>query len=115
MTVLQWLALSFQAFAAHPLTSKAAFTDYIQMQKILHGDTANKLSNNYHEARQMINPYLIQPKVYHVCVNDCIICKDNGKTSYAHLDSCPQCKEPRYASNVLENVKLHDVYFTIYW
>ena len=57
VTVLEWLALNFQAFAAHPSTSKAAFTDYLRMQKMLYGGTAENLPNNYHEGPRLSRLY----------------------------------------------------------
>lgn len=42
----------------------------------------------------MIKHLLIPLYKYDVCVNDCVVYRDN--TEFAGLQSCPKCKEPRY-------------------
>lgn len=90
-TVLHALVSYFYWFSQSPGISKEALSSMLSMQYSLlpHG---NKLPQSYNEALNAIEPYLVQPVVYHVCKNDCIVFR-NG---HAHLSECPKCHHSRY-------------------
>ncbi|XP_021374850.1 uncharacterized protein LOC110464114 [Mizuhopecten yessoensis] len=46
MTKLEWLCYQFHRFVSHPSMSKAAFTQNLQVQKIIHNDKDNIQNNN---------------------------------------------------------------------
>jgi len=54
----------------------------------------NNLPSSYEAALAAIEPYLVQPIVYDVCPNDCIIFRGKDKS----LLECPLCGSKRYIS-----------------
>ena len=56
---------------------------------------SNNLPTSYEAALSAIEPYLVQPIVYDVCKNDCIIYRQE----YASLSACPKCGSGRYISD----------------
>lgn len=104
-TVLQWLALNFSMFVAHPAISKAAFTHNIQVQKVTHGDVTNTLPSSYYEARKLLDPYVVKKVVFDVCVNECVIFRNSGTLQCADMLQCPVCGENRYNTNSSSKTK----------
>ena len=93
LTVLQALVKYFSWFCEHPSISKTALSSMLTMQKsMLPPD--NSLPASYEAALSAIEPYLVQPVVYDVCKNDCIIYRNE----HASLSSCPKCGSGRYIS-----------------
>ncbi|WAR04472.1 hypothetical protein MAR_019841 [Mya arenaria] len=109
MTILQWLAMNFALFVAHPAMSKAAFTHNLHVQKITHGDTANMLPSSYYEARKLINPYVVKKIVFDVCINECVIFRNSATSQYADLFNCPVCGEKRYANSSCDSKQSRQV------
>ena len=95
LTVLQWLFMNFHYFTQHPSISKAAFSDNLRLQARVH-KSVTSLPASYHEAKQLIKPYLVEKIVFDVCINDCIVYRNSPKYHYAKLDQCPVCNEGRY-------------------
>lgn len=105
LTVLQWLFMNFHYFTGHPSISKAAFSDNLRLQARVH-KSVTSLPASYHEAKQLIKPYLVEKIVFDVCINDCIVYRNSSKYHYAELDQCPVCNEGRYVqrpSAMIEN------------
>ncbi|XP_069109797.1 uncharacterized protein [Argopecten irradians] len=103
ITILQWIALNFEVFSSHPSISKTAFSSFLNMQASIYGsrfsDTCIKLPRSYYEARKVIAPYLTKKKIFHACVNDCLLFRDSEKYNYANLTLCPKCGESRFVDN----------------
>ena len=90
-TVLTALVEHFHWFTQHPGISKDALSSMLAMQhKFL--PTGNNLPSSYEAALRTIEPYLIQPVVYDVCRNDCIV----FRKEYESLVKCPKCDSGRY-------------------
>ena len=89
VTVLQWLAMNFSLFTSHPAISKSTFSDYLQVQNILKSSNIEeiKMPSSYKEARSMIEPFLVQKKIYKFCVNNCIAFRNENR----NLKECPKC------------------------
>ncbi|KAL5015772.1 hypothetical protein ScPMuIL_005361 [Solemya velum] len=96
VTLLQWLFYQFHMFVSHPSMSKSAFTHNLQVQKIVQNDKENLLPSTYYQARRLVDPFIVKKKNFSVCVNDCVIFRNNDKYAYADLVQCPVCKEDRY-------------------
>lgn len=59
----------------------------------------NSLPSSYHQVKSLISNELIQLETIHVCVNDCMLFRDEN----ANADHCVQCGEGRYkACDILE-------------
>ena len=94
ITVLQTLAHYFTWFTEHPGISKDALSS---MLSLLHNSIlppGNFLPDTYEAALKAVQSYLVQPIVYHVCPNDCIIFRG----SFVDLLHCPECHSARYVS-----------------
>jgi len=92
ITVLQALAQIFQWFTAHPGTSKEAVSELLSMQHNVLLPKGNLLPESYYDAHQLIEPFLIEPEVFHACEKDCILYRKEHKEAVV----CPQCNSPRY-------------------
>jgi hypothetical protein len=95
ITVLEAIAQHMLWFTDHPGTSKDALSSILHMQhhKIL--PQPNFLPDSYSAALRIIEPFLVQPLVFDVCPNDCIIFRG----TYATLTECPICNAQRYKRN----------------
>ena len=95
MSVLQSLAELFDWFTSHPGSRKESLSDILHMQhhSLLPAD--NLLPDNYRSALAVIKPFLIQPIIFHVCPNDCILFRDQ----YSVLTRYPICGMNRYKHN----------------
>jgi len=89
--VLQAVAEHFEWFTSHPGTSKEALSELLQME---HNTLpkGNLLPATYYSAYKLIEPFLLKPKVYHACPNDCII----FHKEYTNAITCPKCASARY-------------------
>ena len=86
ITVLDALVNQFHWFSQHPGVSKEALSSALAMQyKFL--PTPNNLQSIYEAALSTIKPYLVQPIVYDVCKNDCVV----FRLEYESLRECPKC------------------------
>ncbi len=94
LTVLQALVQYFTWFCEHPGMSKGALSAMFFMQHHTFLPKGNKLPDSYDVALRAIEPYLVEPVVYHVCPNDCVIFSN----LYAELSKCPKCGSGRYIS-----------------
>ncbi len=65
--VLQALVKHFHWFSSHPGISKEALSSMLAMEHGLLPD-GNKIPRSYEEALKCIEPYLVQPVVYDVCI-----------------------------------------------
>ena len=90
-TVLHALVKHFHWFSDHPGISKEALSSMLKMEHSLL-PPGNNLPCSYKTALSAIEPYLVQPQVFDVCENDCIIFRNE----YAQLTECPKCLSPRY-------------------
>ena len=80
VTYLHW-------FSSHPSISKEALSDILRMEhyevlplsdilRMEHYEVlpqGNRLPSSYHDAMKLVEPFLIQPIVFHVCSNDCVL------------------------------------------
>lgn len=103
-TILQWLAMNFLLFTSHPSISKETFTDNLKMQKRFQSAPDDSLPSTYYEARKLITPFLVKKIKYDVCINDCIVYKNNEILKYADLQKCPKCGEDRFSLSKRGNV-----------
>ncbi|MEW8547304.1 MAG: hypothetical protein AB2693_27670, partial [Candidatus Thiodiazotropha sp.] len=98
--LLHWLAMNFMLFISHPSTSNASFTHNLQIQKMTHNDTQNILPSSYHDARKLIDPYVVQKQKFDVCINECVIFWQSALgTDRSNDFSCPVCGEDRYQNS----------------
>lgn len=88
--MLHALVKHFHWFSEHPGISKEALSS-MEHSFLPPG---NKLPSTYDAALCAIEPYLVQPIVYDVCKNDCIV----FRKEHMHLTECPKCDSPRYIS-----------------
>lgn len=73
VTIMDALVKHLSWFSEHPCISKDALSDVLSMEhnEILpHG---NNLPSSYNDVMRVIEPFLIQPIVFHACPNDCVI------------------------------------------
>lgn len=92
-TVLEALVKYFHWFSQHPGISKEALSSMLEMQRSFLPDD-NNLPNSYEAALRAIEPYLVEPTVYDVCINDCVV----FRKEYASNVECPKCGSGRYIS-----------------
>ena len=90
-TVLHALIKHFHWFSEHPGISKESLSSLLSMEQS-YLPPGNKLPPTYDAALNVIEPYLVQPIVFHACKNDCII----YRKECAHLSECPKCGNSRY-------------------
>lgn len=93
-SVLQSLVKYFCWFCEHPGISKSALSSMLTMQQSML-PPGNNLPTSYEAALSAIEPYLVQPIVYDVCQNDCVI----FRREHASLLECPKCGSKRYLSD----------------
>ena len=55
---------------------------------------ANQLPSSYEAAMKIVEPFLINPIIFHACPNDCIIFW--GK--YTDAEQCPKCQSNRFTT-----------------
>lgn len=92
-SVLHTLVKYFCWFSEYPGISKESFSSMLALQSTLLPNE-NNLLTSYETGRRTIEPHLIQPVIYDVCKNDCIVFKGlNGS-----LAACPKCGCDRYIS-----------------
>lgn len=92
ITLLEAIAKHLLWFTEHPGTSKLALTSILELQHhhiLPHG---NILPDSYRSAMKLVNDFLIQPLVFDVCPNDCIIFRGDA----AYMENCPHCGANRY-------------------
>ena len=82
-------------FSEHPGISKEALSDVLRIEHNEILPSGNKLPSSYNDALKLVEPFLIQPIVFHACPKDCII----FRKEFADLETCPFCKSPRYTKN----------------
>lgn len=92
-TLLEAVTQHLHVFSTNHGMSKSALTDVLKTEKRTLPQP-NNLPASYKEAKDLIKHLLIPLYKYDVCVNDCVVYRDN--TEFAGLQSCPKCKEPRY-------------------
>ena len=95
LSVVQTLVQYFRWFCEHPGISKEALSSMLAMQHTSVLPPGNQLPSSYEAALRAIEPYLVQPIVYDVCPNDCIIFRGD----YESLSECPKCGCARYISD----------------
>lgn len=90
-TLLEALIYVFDWFSSHPSLSKEAFSNSLQLwHEIL--PEGNLLPTSYKQAYRIIKPYLVSEVIFHVCINDCVLFRNDLKDSV----TCPKCNEPRF-------------------
>ena len=94
LTVLQAHVKYFSWLCQHPSISKTALSSMLTMQKSML-PPSNSLPASYEAALSAIEPYLVQPVVYDVCRNDCVIYRNE----HASLSACPKCGSGRYITD----------------
>ncbi|XP_031573366.1 uncharacterized protein LOC116307318 [Actinia tenebrosa] len=92
-TLMETMIYLFDWFSSHPSLSKEAFSKILQLWHTILPE-GNLLPTNYQQAYRIIKPFLVPEIVFHVCVNDCVLFRDDYKDDI----TCPKCKEPRFRS-----------------
>lgn len=92
VTIMDALVKYFAWFSEHPGISKEALSDILSMEHREILPPGNKLPPSYTEAMKLVEPYLVQPIVFHVCPNDCLVFRGD----YTSLDVCTICGASRY-------------------
>ena len=77
ITLLQAIAEHFHWFTKHPGTSKQALSELLYMQHHTILPKVNILPHSYQKAIRIVKSYLVEPTVYDVCPNDCIIYRNH--------------------------------------
>ena len=65
-------------FSEHPGISKEALSDILKLEHAEVLPPGNKLPASYDDAMKLVEPFLIQPFVFHACPNDCIVSIQRG-------------------------------------
>jgi hypothetical protein len=94
-SVLQTLVNCFQWFCEHPGISKEALSSMLAMQKSLL-PAPNNLPGSYETALHVIEPHIVTPVSYDICVNDCIL----FRKQFSGLTKCPDCGADRKSGQV---------------
>ena len=89
------LAMLFSWFGAFPGLSKEAFSRLLYLLHTFILPPGNILPTTYDSAHSIISPFIVSPKEYHCCINDCIVYHKH----YEDLTECPKCNSNRYKSN----------------
>lgn len=92
LSLMDALVKYLKWFSEHPGISKEALSDVLRLEHNEILPSGNKLPSSYADAVKLVEPFLIQPILFHVCPNDCIIFRNE----HAHLDTCPVCGASRY-------------------
>ena len=79
-------------FSEHPGISKQALSDILKLQHNEILPAGNKLPQSYNDALKLIEPFLIQPILFHACPQDCMI----FRKQFTDLIACPCCGSSRY-------------------
>ena len=95
LTVMDAVVKHLAWFSEHPGLSKEALSDILEMEHCEVLPSGNQLPSSYGEAMKIVEPFLIQPIMFHACPNDCIIYRGD----YTTLNSCPVCGISLYDSN----------------
>ena len=96
VSVLEAVTHHMHWFTQHPGTSKDALSSILHMQHTKVLPQPNLLPDSYSAAMKLIEPFLIQPLVFDVCPNDCMIFRG----AYATDTECPFCTSKRYKANL---------------
>lgn len=92
ITVMDAVVKHLAWFSEHPGLSKEAFSDILKMQHYEILPSGNRLPASYSDAMKLVEPFLIQPIIFHACPNDCIVFRGD----YIALDTCTVCGASRY-------------------
>ena len=92
LTVMDALVKHLSWFSEHPSISKEALSDVLRMEHLEILPPGNNLPSSYNDAMKVIEPFLIQPIMFHACPNDCIIFRGD----HTDLETCPTCGANRY-------------------
>jgi len=79
-------------FSEHPGISKEALSDILRLQHSEILPAGNKLPPSYNDALKLVEPFLIQPIIFHACPQDCMI----FRKKYKDVMVCPYCGSSRY-------------------
>lgn len=93
LSLLNALVKYFKWYSEHPGISKEALSDILRLEHSEVLPSGNKLPSSFTDAMKLVEPFLIQPILFHACPNDCIIFRNE----YAHLDVCPVCGASHHA------------------
>ena len=96
ITEFQAVSILTSWFTLHPGISKSAFDRLLYLLHTHLLPTGNSLPRTYKEVQKSLQNLLTPTKVYHCCVNDCVIFRDSDTQKYAKLNHCPKCNEPRF-------------------
>lgn len=107
-TVLTALVKQFHWFTEHPGISKEALSSQFAMQHAML-PKGNNLPCSYDAALAKIEPYLVQPTVYDVCENDCILYRNE----YSEHLECTECHSARYISKETNTPKRRFIYLPL--
>ena len=96
VTIMESIVKYLHWFSNHPSISKEALSDILKLE---HNDIlppGNNLPSSYDDIMKLAEPFLIQPILFHVCPNDCVIFRGD----FVGHSTCPTCGASRYASGV---------------
>ena len=96
ITMFQATSILTSWFSLFPGISKSAFDRLLNILRMHILPVGNNLPESYSSAHKSLSHFLTPVKVYHCCVNDCVVYRNSTSGKYADLDRCPKCKEPRY-------------------
>ena len=95
ITLLEAIAEHLHWFTKHPGTSKQALSEVLYMQHHTILPKGNILPDSYKIAIRIVKSYLVEPTVYDVCPNHCIIYQNH----MSDLEKCPKCNTEQFKSN----------------
>ena len=91
-TVMDALVHYLSWFSEHPGISKEALSDILRMQHAEILPPGNKLPATYNEVMKLVEPFLVQPILFHACPNDCVVFRGR----HTDLSACPTCGASRF-------------------
>ena len=92
LSLMDALVKYLKWFSEHPGISKEALSDILKLEHNEVLPRGNILPSSFADAMKLVEPFLIQPILFHACPNDCLIFRNE----YAHLQVCPVCGASRY-------------------
>ena len=95
ISLMDALVKYFSWFSEHPGISKEALSDILSIEHNEILPAGNQLPSSYNKAIKLIEPFLIQPVLFHACPKDCII----FRKEFSDLSACPICGSSRYTKS----------------
>ena len=107
VTLLEAVGEHFHWFTNHPGTSKQAVSEMLYMQHHTILTKGNVLPDSYQKAVRIVKPYLVEPIIYDVYPNDCVIFRG----IISGLEKCPKCSTDIFKSTGSTRIPARTFYY----